>query len=46
MTPNTPYRQVDAPAFTVVVLQTAEKMLPAIAEIMYMMMQRIVPNVY
>jgi len=33
MTPKSPYRQVDAPAFTELVLQTAENIFPPMAVI-------------
>lgn len=46
ITPRIPYRHVDAPAFTLVVLHSAENMLPAIAETMYMIIHLTVPKLY
>lgn len=44
--PNMPYKQVDAPALRALGLHRAEKMLPAIAVTMYMIMHLIVPKLY
>lgn len=46
ITPRIPYRHVDAPALIPVGLQRAEKILPEMADIMYMIIQRAVPNEY
>ena len=46
MTPNKPYKHVEAPALIVVVLHNAENMLPTIAVTRYIIAQFNVPNVY
>ena len=46
ITPKIPYRHVEAPALTLVVLHNAEKMLPAIADTMYTIIHLTVPKLY